>query len=64
MIPLFLDQNYSQYDPVYYTREELNPVIADTLVTLHPGQVYGPYISGNNFEIVKLMDYQDHSGLG
>ena len=53
---LFLDQNYSQYDPVYYTREELNPVIADTLVTLHPGQVYGPYISGNNYEIVKLMD--------
>ena len=53
---LFLDQNYSQYDPVYYTEAELNPVVADSIVVLDNGQVYGPYISGNNYEIVKLID--------
>ncbi len=43
-------------DEVYYKKSELSPVIADTLMTLPVGTVYGPYMEDGMYKIVKILD--------
>ncbi len=40
----------------FVTEEGLSPVIADTLAGLAVGSVYGPYVDGNQYKAVKLVD--------
>lgn len=52
---LFILRNYGNFDVVYYSADDLNPLIADTVTRMKVGQVYGPYIDGINYSVVKLL---------
>lgn len=53
---LFVERYYGQYDPAYLKKDELSPVIADTVFSLPVGSVYGPYIDGGAYQAVKVVD--------
>lgn len=53
---LFITNNYGTFDPAYFTKEQLSPAIADTLLEMPIGSVYGPYFEGNQYKITKLVD--------
>lgn len=53
---VFVDRYYGQYDPAYFKKSELSPVIADTVFSLPVGSVYGPYIDGGAYQAVKVID--------
>ncbi len=53
---IFIMRNYGNYDVVYYSENDLSPLIADTVTRMNINQVYGPYIDGINYNVVKLMD--------
>lgn len=44
------------YSPAYVTQENVSAIIADTVFALSVGAVYGPYIEGNAYKIVKVVD--------
>ncbi|HJW28200.1 MAG TPA: peptidylprolyl isomerase, partial [Saprospiraceae bacterium] len=52
----FVENNYGSLEPVYYKKEDVAPVIADTVFDLPLGTVYGPYIDGVNFKALKIID--------
>ncbi len=43
-------------DEVYYKSTDLSPVIADTLMKLKKGSVYGPYEEAGTYKIAKVLD--------
>lgn len=53
---LFVERYYGQYDPAYFKKGEISPVIADTVFSLPVGSVYGPYIDGGAYQAVKVLD--------
>jgi len=53
---LFVENNYGSIDVVYYKKDDLAEVIADTIFDLPIGTVYGPYIDGVEFRAVKVLD--------
>lgn len=53
---LFVERYYGQYDPAYFKKSEISPVIADTVFSLPVGSVYGPYIDGGAYQAVKVLD--------
>jgi peptidyl-prolyl cis-trans isomerase D len=52
----FVENNYGQMDAAYFTKEDLSPVIADTVFKVALGTVYGPYVDGVDFKAVKVLD--------
>lgn len=44
------------YDEAYFKKESLSPTIADTVVKLPIGSVYGPYIEGGAYQVLKVLD--------
>ncbi len=52
----FVLANEGQITPVFYTKEELSPVIADTVMNMSEGQVYGPYFEAGAYKAVKVLD--------
>ncbi len=53
---LFVENNYGSIDVVYFKKDDLAEVIADTIFDLPVGTVYGPYIDGVQFLAVKVLD--------
>ncbi len=53
---LFVENNYGTIDAAFFTKEALSPEVADTLFSIPVGTVYGPYVDGNAFSAVKLLD--------
>ncbi|NJL74358.1 MAG: hypothetical protein HC892_04230 [Saprospiraceae bacterium] len=53
---LFLEQNYSTFEPAFFKKEDLDPTIADTLFKLPVGSVYGPYEQEGVYVIAKVMN--------
>jgi peptidyl-prolyl cis-trans isomerase D len=51
----FVENNYGIIDEVYYKKDDLAEVIADTVFDLPVGTVYGPYIDGVAFRAVKVL---------
>ena len=52
----FLDLNSDvKYDTVYKPKSALPSKVADSLVALSIGQIYGPYRDGDSFEVAKMM---------
>lgn len=54
----FLSRNGSEipYYNSYISKSEIKQRVNDSLFGLEPGQIYGPYIDGNNFVIAKMVD--------
>lgn len=52
----FVDRNYGTIDAAYVKKATLSPIIADTVFNLPIGSVYGPYIDGNAYKAVKVID--------
>ena len=53
---LFVVNNSGSYSPVYYKPEDLPEQIRDQMVSMAPGEVYGPYMEVNKYTLAKLVD--------
>ncbi|MDX1943537.1 MAG: peptidylprolyl isomerase [Saprospiraceae bacterium] len=53
---IFVTRYFGAYDPAYFKKADLSPVIADTVFQLPLGTVYGPYIDGGAYQAVKVLD--------
>ncbi len=52
----FLDRKSDiKFDTVYKAKKELSSSVADTLMSLKVGDIYGPYKDGNYFKISKMV---------
>lgn len=52
----FLDRNSdTKFDTIYKAKKDLPAAVADTLMTLSVGQIYGPYKDGGSYKISKMM---------
>lgn len=52
----FVERNYGSISATYSTKEEVSPIIADTVFKLAVGSVYGPYIDASAYQAVKVLD--------
>lgn len=54
----FLAKNETQipYYDSYISQNEIKQKVKDTLFTLAPGQIYGPYLDQNNYVLAKMVD--------
>lgn len=52
----FVVANNGTYDPAYRVKSELPSRVADTLMKLPLGTLLGPYLDGNTWNIVKIID--------
>lgn len=53
---LFVATHYGSMDAAYLTADAVSPAIADTVFSMPIGSVYGPYIDGNAYQAVKVVD--------
>src|SRR5688500_6542803 len=53
---LFVENNFGIIDAVYFKKDDLSAVVADTLFDLPFGSVYGPYIDGTEYRAVIVFD--------
>ena len=52
----FIDRNSDiKFDTIYKAKNQLSPLFADTLMTLQPGDMYGPYRDGDYFKVSKMI---------
>ncbi|WP_281541339.1 peptidylprolyl isomerase [Maribacter aestuarii] len=60
----FLDRySDTKFDTIYKAKKNLPPSIADTLMTLNVGEIYGPYKEGGSYKISKMMDRQPNGSV-
>lgn len=52
----FVLQREGIITPAYSAKEDLGTVIADTVMNLPIGSVYGPYIEGGEYRLLKVID--------
>lgn len=53
----FLDRNSdSKYDTLFRSKLNLPSVVADTLMALSVGEIYGPYKDGDFYKLSRIMD--------
>ncbi len=56
-IAAFLDRNSdTKFDTIFKAKNELPAVVADTLMNLPVGSIYGPYRDGDSFKVSKITD--------
>ena len=53
---LFVETNYGTIDVAYFSPEQLGPDVSEQITDMSSGDVYGPYISGNQYQAVKVTD--------
>ena len=57
----FLDRySDSKFDTIYKAKKDLPSVVADTLMAMGIGEVYGPYKDGGTFKVSKVMDKKEN----
>ena len=52
----FVFRNEGRIDEAYFKKSELPVAIADTVLKLPVGTVYGPYIDANSYNAIKILD--------
>lgn len=52
----FVERNFGAYDPAYVKKSQLSSTISDTVFSIPVGTVYGPYMEGNAYRAVKVID--------
>ncbi|MBS9462002.1 SurA N-terminal domain-containing protein [Flagellimonas sp. 389] len=56
-VAAFLDRNSdSKFDTIFKAKKDLPAVVADSLMDLEVGGIYGPYRDGNFFKVSKVMN--------
>ncbi|MBR9921011.1 MAG: hypothetical protein GYB31_09245 [Bacteroidetes bacterium] len=55
-LALFVQNNFGQMDPAFVGEDALPPAVSDTIGSMEAGQVYGPFMAGNDYQLVKLVD--------
>ena len=53
---LFVENNIGSIDGAYFKKSLLPAVIADTVMSMPIGDVYGPYLESNTYRAVKVRD--------
>ena len=55
-VTVFLDRySDTKFDTIYKAKKNLPSSVADTLMSLNVGQIYGPYKDGNSYKISKMI---------
>ncbi len=63
-IAAFLDRNSdAKFDTIYKARKDLPAIVADSILTLTTGQVYGPYRDGDYFKISRVVDRKNEGSV-
>ncbi len=52
----FVEQRFGIIDATYFKKDEISEVIADTVFSMAPGSVYGPYLDNGAYMAVKVLD--------
>ncbi|MGN7513033.1 MAG: peptidylprolyl isomerase [Allomuricauda sp.] len=53
----FLDRySDTKFDTIYKAKRDLPTVVADTLMAMNVGEVFGPYTDGDFYKVSKIMD--------
>jgi len=53
---LFVVQNYGQFSPKFFKKDELSPRVAEMAFEASIGEVVGPFIDGNAVNLIKIVD--------
>lgn len=53
---LYIVNNYGAYDGLFHKKDELPAMVKDTAFDLGVGTIFGPFLDGNDFRIMKIMD--------
>ena len=53
---LFIQNNFGTPDGAYYKKADVPSIIADTVFNINLGNVVGPYIDGDSYRSVKVLD--------
>lgn len=53
---LFVETNLGSFDPAYFKKASIGPVVADTVFSAPVGSVIGPYMSEGSYNAVKVID--------
>ncbi len=53
---LFVVQNYGQFSPKFFKKDELSPRVAEMAFEASIGEVVGPFIDGNAVNLIKVVD--------
>ncbi|TLP82756.1 peptidylprolyl isomerase [Maribacter sp. ACAM166] len=60
----FLDRNSdTKFDTIFKAKKNLPASVADTLLNLNAGQIYGPYKDGGSYKISKMMDRKSNGSV-
>jgi len=63
-VAAFLDRNSdTKFDTIFKAKKNLPSSVADTLMNLSIGQIYGPYKDGDSFKISKMMDRKSNGSV-
>ncbi|MFS4454789.1 SurA N-terminal domain-containing protein [Maribacter sp. 2304DJ31-5] len=55
-VSAFLDRNSdTKFDTIYKARKNLSAAVADTLMALKSGEIYGPYKDGGSYKVSKMV---------
>ncbi|MBE2208988.1 MAG: peptidylprolyl isomerase [Saprospiraceae bacterium] len=52
----FVEQRFGIIDAAYFKKDDISEVIADTVFSMAPGSVYGPYLDNGAYMAVKVLD--------
>ncbi len=52
----FLVQNQGAYNPAYLKKDQVTGIAGDTVFNMPVGSVYGPYLEGGQYQMVKVID--------
>jgi peptidyl-prolyl cis-trans isomerase D len=55
---IFVQNNFGSIRQFWMNGDALNDAIAETVFQMPVGSVYGPYLDGNSFKAVKILDRQ------
>ncbi|WP_127138217.1 peptidylprolyl isomerase [Flagellimonas oceanensis] len=57
----FLDRHSdAKFDTIYKAKKDLPSVVADTLMAMSVGEIYGPYKDGDAYKVSKVMDRKEN----
>ncbi|WP_339651003.1 peptidylprolyl isomerase [uncultured Maribacter sp.] len=63
-VSVFLDRNSdTKFDTIYKAKKNLPASVADTLMSLNVGQIYGPYKDGGSYKISKMIGRRSNGSV-
>ncbi|MBP7821990.1 MAG: SurA N-terminal domain-containing protein, partial [Saprospiraceae bacterium] len=53
---LYAVNNYGNYDGLFHKKDELPPIVKDTAFDFGVGAIYGPFLDGEDYRVMKVVD--------